>query len=152
MEILESALMSGLISALIAAFVAFYVTNKTIEKNDRTAFQSEVIKLIEIGIQYPHFECEEFTTKWDPKSENPENWRYDLYCCAVFNLLERAWDLNGGNRKKLEKLINCEELIRRHRKWFYHPVNLKDNIESYKETGLLTLIDKAYGKKVTEKG
>jgi hypothetical protein len=120
----------GLGGALIGALFAWLAarsTNRAQEKiaqenaraQQRAFIDSLVIKMIEISMEYPYLEREEFCNTYPNCSGHPHSKeRYENFCIFVFNLLMMIYRHFEGDRKRIGEYIHVEELVRLHCTWW----------------------------------
>ena len=123
---LISALISVVISAAVSSAIAFF----TGKKNRRQYIDHSVDKAIDFSIAYPYLEDDSFCASYrTPDATDEEGQRYDNYCCFVFNTIESAWELCGGNEEKINDIVYADELVVRHRVWWESSA---ENVSGYK--------------------
>jgi hypothetical protein len=92
---------------------------------DRTTVQAMMNKTIELAMQYPHLERDDYCNSWPnpqgavgtPPYQDDRD-RYDNYCCFVFNMIHTAWVLAGKKPCKIEEMLSFREYVLRHRCWW----------------------------------
>ncbi len=110
---------STVIATVIASIVAWQSAERATRAQERSALDDQIVKVIEIGIEYPYVENDDFCAKWPDVDKNSEQGiRYDNYCCLVFNLMERLWRHFEGDREKIENMLYAPEMAHRHRRWW----------------------------------
>jgi hypothetical protein len=110
---------STIISVIISSLVAFKTAKVTLRYQERQSLDELITKIIEISIEYPYLEDDEYCAKWaDVIVRDELAMRYDYYCCIVFNLIERVWRYCKGNKKKINDMLYVEELVNRHYQWW----------------------------------
>ncbi len=131
-----------LVSAIIAAVVAYIVSIRTTRTQRRISLDSVRNKLIELALQYPHLERDEYCRDWSRPAPDPitkdyqdERDRYDNYCCYVFNMIHASWEFAGGKVNKIDDMLSIQEYIGRHWCWWED-----DNIHYY-DTKFCSFVD-----------
>lgn len=118
-------------SSAVAALVAYLTVRWGLKIEDYSVIQDNLTKLIEISIQYPYLEDDNYCAKWTGSSvQSEEDLRYDNYCCLVFNLMSKAFKYYNYNDEKTNMFLYTPELINRHKKWW---LRTKDNKKAYSE-------------------
>ena len=120
-QILSSISGDGIITLLgtITAIGVSIFTFRTIHKYNRQLEISNMVdKILDVAIQYPHFEDQDFTNSWSRKSKDVEQLRYDLYCCKIFNLINTLWIFCKENKQKMAKIVAYRELMEWHKSWW----------------------------------
>ena len=81
------------ISALIAGISA-YLAYRFKRADGKAELEKELDRILEIGIQYPRFEYEPFTSDWvNHRGEDNDIYlRYDIYCNLLFNFLHHVFE------------------------------------------------------------
>lgn len=79
-------------------------------------------QMIQLGMQYPFVEKESFCEKFRSTDSSDAAAQYQLYCCFVFNIIERAWRhyriLPVLGEKWLVERYHVDELFWSHRVWW----------------------------------
>lgn len=120
------------ISSGIATFAAYKLNNWSNRKQEEKRFKDELTKIIQISIQYPDLENEDFTNKYpSDESKKSDYLRYDSYCILIFNLLEQLAVFYFYDKNKIEKFIFIEEWVHIHRKWWEYPEGKFKNQQGY---------------------
>jgi hypothetical protein len=110
---------AALVSATVSAIISLAISARTLRTQRRQHLENMIDKMIDIAFSYPYLEDDAFCSSWDTMEKStPEAQRYDNYCCFVFNLLERMWKFQAGNRRKIEEMLHVPEIARRHLKWW----------------------------------
>jgi hypothetical protein len=126
-------MVASIIGAGSGVFVGFY----SLWDQRKQKLIAQVDRVVDLGIEYPYLENDEFCRNWPGEEINDEKYmRYDNYCCQVFNLLERIWQFSKGQPDTMRDFIYFEELIFRHKKWWFSEI---ENREGY-ERGFLIFV------------
>jgi len=135
-------LIPAIISAIVSTATALFVANKTSHGNNKRHIENRIDKLLEISMQYPYLENDEYCNTWHQASPNDnKRMRYENYCCLVFNLIEDIWKIHKGNHEDINKVLHIKELAIRHSKWWNKD---KENISGY------TILFRCYINKLME--
>ena len=121
-------------SALVAAVSAFLAYR--FKRNDGKAeLERELNRILEVGVQYPHFEYEPFTSDWPSHRgmDDEKYLRYDIYCNMIFNFLHHVYEFYDGNKKKIEGYVDVKSWVRMHKKNWQNPVDENENVDGYDE-------------------
>ena len=115
--------------AIVSAFLAYRFKRA----DGKAELEKELNRILEISIQYPHFEYQPFTNDWDNHRGKDDiiYLRYDIYCNLLFNFLHHVYEYYGGDRKKIEDYVDVRTWIRLHRQNWLHPVDENENIDGY---------------------
>lgn len=144
---IEAALIGGAAGAVFGGLSSLAVAAYQAYSQESSRTKEDINGIINHGIQYPYLELDAYCENWMPSSklqgdEAEKSCRYEIYCCHVFNTIERLWRLHthfGITRKaKVNAELACGELIRRHGKWFWSD---KENYDGY-DPSLLKYINK----------
>jgi hypothetical protein len=117
-------LVATLLSTIVSSIVAFVTANTSTKHQERQNLKDLIIKIIEISLEYPYLEDDDYCSQWgliDSKDE--KSMRYDNYCCAVFNLIERLWKHCNRKPKKINDILYVTELVIRHQRWWMSETN-----------------------------
>lgn len=119
------------IIAGVSAYLSYYF-NRTDKKAE---LERELNRILEIGIQYPHFEYTPFTSDWpNHRGEDNEIYlRYDIYCNMIYNFLHHTFEYYSGKKESIEAYIDVKTWIRVHKQNWQHPVDDNENIDGYDE-------------------
>lgn len=136
----------GAAGAWLAANRTNQVTERVSKENarfqDRNSIDGLLFKMIELSMQYPSLEKEEYCQAYPNCTGHPNGKeRYESFCIFAFNLLERIYNHFDGDPTKIGEYIHLEEMVRLHCKWWLHD---KDNL-SYSQpfrTYVQSVIDK----------
>lgn len=146
---IEIALIGGASGALFGGIASLIVAVYQMHSQESSRIKEDINGIINHGIQYPYFETDAYCMAWEPSStlvgeECEKSCRYEIYCCHVFNTIERLWRLHtyfGFTRKsKVNNELACRELIHRHGKWFWSD---KENYNGY-DPSLFKYISEIY--------
>lgn len=108
-----------LISCALSAIIAFLVVKHELKQSHRQALHDRITHLLNIGIEHPYLEDSDWCSRFSMTLPDMEKRvRYELYCCAVFNLLEDVWKFCGGNRKNIRRFMHAEEYVLSHQQWW----------------------------------
>jgi phosphate/sulfate permease len=134
-EIVISGLLSSVIAAVISALVASLVARFSWRTQEKQALHAQISKLLDYSIQYPYLEDDTFCASWVQCDRTSEaSMRYENYCCAVFNLLERNWTFFGGHENKMSLFFDSKEMILRHRAWWmWDPENRRGYTTNFRK-------------------
>lgn len=116
------------LSAVIGGVVAYVVSRRNTHAQRRVTIDGMLNKAIELAMQYPHLERDDYCMGWPNPPGEPKDkaWqddkeRYDNYCCYIFNIVRQAWEHAGKKEKNLEEdRLTLREYILRHRCWWKH--------------------------------
>ena len=114
-----SGFVAAIVATLVSGLVSFLVFWFSARSQERSELHSELLQINSLGIEYPYLEDEEFCNGWNDNRGEEEYWRYDWYCCIVFNFCERAWR-HFKNREKILKFVDVGEYANTHRVWWQH--------------------------------
>jgi hypothetical protein len=133
-----------LISGVLAAIVSYFVAQKGTRTQRRLSLDQVQNKLIELALQYPHLERNDYCDGWPHKQPDPmtkewleERERYDNFCCFVFNMIHQNWLLASKKAHKIEDMLSIKEYILRHYCWWEEE---DENINFY-ESDFCTFVD-----------
>lgn len=120
------------ISALIAGISA-YLAYRFKRADGKAELEKELDRILEIGIQYPRFEYEPFTSDWvNHRGEDNDIYlRYDIYCNLLFNFLHHVFEYYDGKKEKIENYVDVRTWIRMHRQNWEHPIADNENVDGY---------------------
>lgn len=135
-----SQIVTAAVSVILSAVVSWFVCRATLRAQAETVLRTRISELIQISIQHPELEDDDFCKGWKSSKDNPSEkyMRYDNYCCLVFNLLEGLFVFGHGNLKKMEELFGAEEMIVRHQNWWIS--ERSQNIKGYRDSRFRGLI------------
>jgi len=125
---LSCAIVTPLVSICLSGLVSYLVAAYTLRSNRRAELDKRIAKIIEIAMQYPLVEDDEFCDSYPPDQMNDDYRRYVNYCCFVFNLLADAWKHTEGDVIEFNDIIHADELIDRHHGWWLKD---SDNLIAY---------------------
>jgi hypothetical protein len=123
-------IISTVVASLVGATVAFAVSRSTIKAQVRQSLHDQVNRIVDLGITYPQLENSAFCQKWNSDAISDEAMRYDNYCCQVFNMLESLWRFTKGNSSKMTEFVYFEELLFRHKRWWYTQIQNRKGYQS----------------------
>lgn len=138
-QIITIALLS--ISAIAAAISAIYsaksskTTLELYKKEKEEQLIAELNRILEIGIEYPYLESNEFTSKWDnyKNSDDEQYLRYDMYCNLIFNYLHHVFEHFEKDKKKIEDFVDVKTWVRLHKFNWLSPVDENEILDGYDE-------------------
>lgn len=110
----------GPILAIAYAYFSFRSMNKINSEKEILKINSDLLR---IAMQWPYLEDTLYGSKWDRNSRDPDDIRYNLYCTEVFNLLEELYKLYNGKKDDMINLLDIDEYIINHKKWWYEEVS-----------------------------
>lgn len=119
-----SAIFPTIISTCIASLVAYGVAYFRARYDERKAIHDMIAKMLELAMAYPHVESDEFLDNWPdvPNATDSDRLRYEIYCCYVFNLLERVWlfskDDYSDEGSVANEILHVPEIIADHKRWW----------------------------------
>jgi hypothetical protein len=103
----------------ISAFVAWVTAHWTIKGDERRGIREGNMRLIELAIEYPFLESDEFCSQWPSSNRDKQDgMRYENFCCHVFNLVQQCFEFCRGDELKMKPILHPDELIWRHRLWW----------------------------------
>ncbi|HWQ89344.1 MAG TPA: hypothetical protein VN374_05175, partial [Desulfitobacteriaceae bacterium] len=95
-----------ILSTIISSMVAFVTAKSSERHEERQNLNDLITKIIEISLEYPYLEDDNYCSAWLGVVESDEkSMRYENYCCVVFNLIERLWKFYKGNQKKINETL-----------------------------------------------
>lgn len=115
-----------LLSAFVSALVSWAVVNMASKTQEKAFINDQINQLLCIAMEYPHVERKEFIEKYSPGTDDDDTLRYENYCCASFNLLERIWKFYKGDHASIQEFFGARELVITHKKWWFKDKNNKD--------------------------
>ena len=123
------------ISAIVA-IISAYLSYRFKRQDRKADLERELNRILEIGIQYPRFEFEDFTKDWiNHRGLDDEAYlRYDIYCNLLFNFLHHVYEFYGGNQNKIESYIDIKTWIRVHRYNWQNSAVVYENVDGYDES------------------
>lgn len=115
----------------ISAYLSYYYKRS----DDKADLGRELNRILEICVQYPHFEYPPFTNDWlnHRGADNEIYLRYDTYCNLIYNYLYHVYKYYGGKKEKIEQYIDVRNWIRLHKQNWQHPTDANENIDAYDE-------------------
>ncbi len=117
-----------LLAAAVAAVVSWWISHRTLRASELTRLNTQIDRLVELGMEYPLMEDDQFCKSWTSEDRSENAMRYENYCCFVYNLLEGIWRFHHGSEKKIQSMFDAQELIKRHQTWWR---SSEDNRSSY---------------------
>lgn len=128
-----SALVAAIVSSVISAGISLLVVALTRQGNEKRALDNELSDILKIGIEYPYFEMETFTSQWCPDKVNSDERyaRYELYATLVFNHLERRCKFYGFDFNKVQREMDMWSWVKIHKVYWEHPPECHENILGY---------------------
>ncbi|MEA4838586.1 MAG: hypothetical protein VB101_09905 [Rhodospirillaceae bacterium] len=119
---------SSLIGAALGAFGAWWAAKestasqrktaeKDLEERKLSAINSMMLRICELGIQYPYFEDQEFCSSFRNRCGD-ERIRYINYCCIIFNTINMAWHFCKNSGNKVSDIIGIDEFLSKHHVWW----------------------------------
>ncbi len=133
----SATVIATVVASIIGAASGVFVGLYSLRDQRKQKLVAQVDRVVDLGIEYPYLENDEFCRNWPADEINDEKYmRYDNYCCQVFNLLERIWQFSKGQPDSMRDFIYFEELIFRHKKWWFSEI---ENREGY-EKGFLFFV------------
>ena len=132
------------VSVAISAIVSYLVAQRATRTQRHLSLDQVQNKLIELALQYPHLERNDYCDGWPHKPPDPvtKEWledreRYDNYCCFVFNMIHQNWLLASKKPENIEDLLSIKEYILRHYCWWEEE---DENIHFY-ESDFCSFVD-----------
>jgi len=132
------AVVGPILSAVIAAIVALIVSIRTTTIQRRLMLDSMKNKALELAMQYPHLERDDYGNAWpnppgEPNSKEyaDDKERYDSYCCFVFNMISAGWRSTGKmpwNKIDVDDELAFKEYILQHQCYWK---NASKNVHYY---------------------
>ncbi len=127
------------ISALAAAVSAIFsaVSSRTTltlyKKEKKEKLNDKLNRILEIGIEYPYLESENFIFQWDKYrlTDDEKYLRYDMYCNLLFNFLYDVWNHFNHDKKKIEEFVDIKTWVRAHKNNWLNPIDENENIDGY---------------------
>lgn len=123
------------VTCAVIAGISAYLSYKIKQKEGMSELERELNRILNIGIQYPHFEYLPFTSSWTQhRNEDNEIYlRYDIYCNMIFNFLHHVFEYYSGRKESIEKYIDVKNWIRIHKQNWQNPADDNENIDGYDE-------------------
>lgn len=120
-------LMVGALTCGLSAILAFLVVRHELKQTHRQVLHDRITHLLDIGIEHPYLEDTKWCSAYHPSiGEAEKRVRYELYCCAVFNVLQDVRNFANGNRKKIRDFMHVDEIVLMHSAWWRSdPENIK---------------------------
>jgi len=90
-------------------------------ENKRRRLESAFDKLLDRAIQYPQLESAAVYDGWEESDRNSsdlDKLRYFAHCCQVFNTIELAYRLFGGDRDKMLEVEDFPKFVNAHKNWW----------------------------------
>lgn len=85
--------------------------------------------LLTLAINYPFFENDNWCDLWNGDILlNSKTVQYNLYCCKVYNLILSLFEVCEQNIEKMEDILDFDDYLRTHRKWFLSEMHKTKNI------------------------
>ena len=102
---------------------------------EHNSLQTQIDRLLQVEMEKPFVNLETFRKDWPTLEKNSvEGLQYDVYCCMVFNLLERLYLYCGGQTdfqdtpnlfclakvlERMREFLYIDELILDHERWWW---------------------------------
>ena len=121
-----------IISSGIATVAAYGLNRLSNRKQEEKRYYDELSKIIQISIQYPELEAEEFAAQYPGDVSNCKDYlRYESYCILIFNLLEQVTEFYCFQPEYVTKFVHIDEWVNLHKKWWQDPDGGFKNQQGY---------------------
>lgn len=128
------AAIAAVVSAVFAG-VSACLSYRFQREDGKAELERELNRILEIGVQYPHFEYEPFTKDWiNHRGEDDEKYlRYDIYCNLIYNFLHHVYEYFSGDKEKIEGYVDVKSWVRMHKQNWQNPADENENVDGYDE-------------------
>ncbi len=123
------------VACAAVAVVSAYLSYRFKKEDGKAELEKELNRILEIGVQYPHFEYKPFTSDWlSHRGKDDEIYlRYDIYCNMIYNFLHHVFEYYDGDKRKIEGYVDVKSWIRLHKQNWQYPADDNENIDGYDE-------------------